>query len=912
MTHTGINTPGIQRVRDHLAHVPRPDREAHLAIGRWLRSQGISLDPNNIDVVTLHLQRQASGRYHAQIVQRIRLPQAVLINWQGESANNLLGALFAEPWAGHFPTDGAIDVVEALDPLPVLSNQSPYLVFNGLFQHREPVRFDTSTLIEVAADTLQHHLEDFDFHTRYKTQLERFWQAHLDEHRLCCKLNFIAACNKQVAEGSLSDAARRLAWQTADLLPRSTTLRASLLNIYGYVATDLLCLHETHDGLTVLYVPGNSAPLLEFASLDLLRDWVGEQCKDAVRRAELKRHFRLADGPQGVEFSGLDTALEGLGAYPRTHRLPPEHGFFNDDGRWAPRTYVHYRPDTYSPAIGGDPFQALAERQRRRSLDDADFLITSNEEIRKHRWRHYLDSTLTLLLPVSFVVPGLAPLLAVGGIVQLGLGLDEAINGKTLDAKLDGIGTATYGLFNAVPGVAQIAHEATDALFQTWHEGFVVPSRLNGQIGYPLSPLDPPRLPDLDVAPYFHSQLRIEPLAHGDPAVAEAVSRLPRYDGTLDALQGYYEPVEGYVETLDLVYDMETNLFLRQEDVNAVQPRYYEPEPGTGNMRRASAAHREVTHAMRTATLRGLGIDLPLPLDLPALVPEGATPIPRQITSLWVGDRRIDEQVLDTLAHNAQALTESPYRYRLMLSNRNPDAFTHNLARLNARAPGLEVLTLEDQAFYQGFRQHPNYAQYEAALGNGGATSNYASAADVLRYPMLHSEGGLYMDVDDTLILHPETGKAALDTVQLETTPEGLLLMPPVQNELMGLNSVYNNSMIGSHAGNPTLLAVSQEMRTRYLSAVEPYPVRPNRSTNPVVFKRYAKQLSWLTGPDLLTDVTDRLSPDLYKLRQLSHLYMLPRINTYQFVDLDALKAVYDARLPLIRVARAGHLHSWA
>lgn len=911
MTHTGINTQGVQRVRDHLAQLPRPDREAQKAIGSWLRSQGVSLDPDEIDVVTLHLQPQPSGRYQAQVVQRISLPQAVLVNWQGESANDIFRTLTAAPWAGEFPAHAAIDVVEALGHRPELSSQSQYRVFNGLFRRRAPAQFDSSTLIDIAAETLQSHIETLDFHSRYKSQLQTYWQAHLDEHRLCCKLNLVAACNKQAAEGSLGEAARGLVWQAAGLLPRSATLRASLLNIYGYTATDLLCLHDTGSDLSVLYMPGNSSPLLEFASHDLLKDWVGEQCKDAVKRLHLKRHFRLADGPQGIDFSGLDTALEGLAAFPESHTLPPEHGFFNDDGKWPPRTYVNYRPDTYSPALEGDLFQILAERQRQRSLDDADFLITSSEEIRKQRWRHYLTNTLTLLLPLSFVVPGLAPLLAVGGIVQLGFGLDQAINGKTLEDKLDGIGNITYGLFNAVPGVVAVASEAADALFQTWHEGFVVPTRLNDQIGYPLSPIDPPRLPDLEVAPYFHRPLRIEPLANGDDAVAQAVSRHPRYDGNLDSLRGYYEPVEGYVESLDLVYDMENNLFLRQEDLNEVEPQYFEPEPGTGNMRKAGAANPQVTDAMRVATLRALGIDLSLPVELPPLELEGATPIPQQITALWVGNKRIDEKVLDNLAHNAQALTDSAYQYRLMLSNRSPEAFAHNLAQLNARVPGLQVLPLEEQGFYQSFQQSAHYTQYRAAIGDGGATSNFASAADVLRYPMLHSEGGLYMDVDDTLILDPDTGKAALDNVKLDTTPDGLLLNVPVQNELMGLNSVYNNSLIGSHAGNPTLVSISQEMRSRYLSAVEPYPIRPNRTTNPVVFKRYAKQVSWLTGPDLLTDVMDRLSPDLYQLRQLSHLYMIPRINSYQFVDLDRLNALREARLPLMRVARVGHLHSW-
>ncbi|WP_313741478.1 dermonecrotic toxin domain-containing protein [Pseudomonas sp.] len=912
MTATCINTQGIQYVRDHLAHLPRPDRAANQAIGDWLRAQGIGLAAEAIDVVTLHLQRQPSGRYQARIVQRIGLPQAVLSHWQGESANDLLGTLIGEPWAGQFPRDGAIDVVEALTPLPTLSNYAPYSVFNGLFERRDPVRFDTSTLIDVSAEALRAHLDALDFHARYKTQLETYWRVHLDGHRLCCKLNFIAACNKQVAEGSLSEPARRLAWQAADLLPRSPALRVSALNIYGYAATDLLCLHDTHSDLTVLYAPGNGSPLLEFASQASLKDWVGEQCKDPVKRRGLRQHFRLADGPQGLDFSGLDTALEGLAAYPMSHRLPPQHGFFNDDGTWPPRTYVNYRPETYSPALTGDLFKALAERQRQRGLDDADFLITSDAEIRTQRWRHYLVNTLTLLLPLTFVVPGLAPLLAVGGIVQLGLGLDQAINGKTLEDKLDGVGNIAYGLFNAIPGAAQVVDKTAQALFETFGDGFIVPTRLNDQIGYPLSPIDPPRLPDLDVAPYFNTQLRIAPLPDADAQVARSVGRYPRYNGTIDLLLGYYEPVEGYVETLDLFYDMETNLFIREEELNAVTPQYYEPEPDSGNMRRVSAGNRQVDDAARRATLRALGIDLPLPVELPALTPQGASPIPKQITALWVGDRPMDTAVLDNLAHNAQALTDSPYRYRLMLSTRDPAAYARNLAQLQARAPGLEVLPLEEQAFYQHFAQGPHYAQYQAAVTGSESTRNFASAADVLRYPMLHSEGGLYMDVDDTLLLHPDTGRAALDGMTLSTTADGLLLQPPMQNELMGLNSMYNNSFIGSHAGNPTLLEISQEMRGRYLSLVDPYPPRPSRLANPASFKHYARQLSWLSGPDLLTTVVDRTQPDLYTLRQLSHLYMIPRINSSLFVNLDDLNAVRDARVPLMHVAQVGHMNSWA
>lgn len=909
-----INSQGVQHVREHLTRVPRPDREAKRAIASWLNTQGIELDPDAIDVVTLHLQPHGPGRYQAQIVKRLSLIQAVLTHWQGESDQDIFGTLIGSPWAGQLPPDGTLEVVESLSPLPWFDNAAPYQVFNGLFRHHEPARFDATTLVEVSAESLQSHIETLDFHARYKTQLDDYWRLHLAQHRLCCKLNFIAACNKQVAEGSLSEAARKLIWQAAGLLPRSATLRISALNIYGYAATDLICMQDAHSDLTVLYVPGNSSPLLEFASHDLLQDWVGERCKDVHQRRALKQHFRLADRPQGLDFSGLDTALDGLAAYPGRHRLPPEHGFFNDDGTWPPRAYVNYRPETYSPPIQGDLFQALAERQRQRSVDDADFVIVSDAQIREQRWRHYLDATLNLLLPMTFVIPELAGLLAVGGIVQLGLGLDQAIDGKTLQDKLDGTDEIVYGLFNAVPGIAQATGKAAGKLFQSWREGFVVPTRLNDQIGYPLSPIDPPRLPELDIAPYFSHSKRIDALPDCDPEVARAVRRYPRYDGDNDLLRGYYEPAKDYVEELSLVYDMDTNLFLVEEQLNDVEPVMYEPDPGTGNMRKVAQTDRPVSDAMRVATLRALGVDLSLPCELPALRPEGSLPIAKKITCLWVGEKLIADDILDNLAYNARLLENSEYRYRLMLSNRNTAVFEENSMRLQSRVPGLEVLPLEEQDFYRAFTQSPGHTQYQAAVTGGTSmASNFASAADVLRYPMLHSEGGLYMDIDDTLLARPEAAsKAALDSVELVVTAEGLLLHPPVQSELMHLNSMYNNSMIGSQAGNPTLLKIMEEMHARYTQTADPYPLRPERALDPMAFGRYARQLSWLTGPRLLTDVVDRHLPDLGQIRQLTQLYMVPRINSYRFIDVERLNALREARLPLARVAKIGSLHSWA
>ncbi|MEW9682244.1 DUF6543 domain-containing protein [Pseudomonas sp. TE50-2] len=915
MSTSRINTAGVQYVVDHLSHIPRPDLEASRAIQQWLAQQGHDLAAEQIDVVTLHYRPDGPNRYLAAVTQRMSLPQAVLSNWQGESNNNLFGSLFRTPWAGTMP-DRPLRLVETLPAPGFNHNGAAFEVFNGLFRRTTPQRYDSSTLLPIAADAFQRFIEDLDFHTPFKAQLDHYWSEHLQDHRLACKLNFIAACNKQVSEGSLSEAARRLIWQAAGLMPCGRQLHRSTLNIYGYAATDLLYLNDPANDLTVLYMPGNSSPLLEFNSKTLMQDWVGRQCQDPAKRRDLKQYFRLADRPQGVDFSGLETALDGLADYPARHPLPPEHGYFNDDGTWPPRTYVDYRPGEYNPRLEGDLFQALAERQRQRSYDDADFLITRDSQVSKARWIGYLTTTLNLLAPLCLVVPGLAPLLALGGVVQLGLGLDQAINGRTLEEKEAGVGNITWGLLNAVP-LAIAGARGAKVLFEFKSEGFVPPTRLNEQIGYPLSPSTPPRFPEPEGARYFHTPESIHPLPDGDQAIADSVVRVPLYNGDPDHLG---VSIAGYND--HVVYDVERDVFIREEDLNEVNPVGYIAQAGRRDLVPAPTT-RLVTNAMRTRSLRALGVDLPLPVEVPTQAAD-SYPIPKTVNCLWVGDKVINPELLTNLGKNAARLKDSDYSLRLFLSRANPDVYAENQWLLAAQAPGLQVLPLEEQAFFRVFRQSRYYAQYDAALdGNGGVASNYASASDVLRYPMLHHEGGLYMDVDDTLLSqgeHPQlidgqpanSPTEAIDQVELSTTSDGLLLAPPMSNEKMGMNCLYNTSLIGSHAGNPTLEAISEEMHARFQTNPDFYDSKPSLAEDPANFYRYANRLSRMTGPALLSDVVDRHLPALRTLRQIINLYAIPRINAYRFLDLQRGKDAVRTLLPLNRFAKVGGNHSWS
>ncbi|MCE0911139.1 MULTISPECIES: dermonecrotic toxin domain-containing protein [Pseudomonas] len=899
MATTHINAAGVQFVRNHLATLPRPDREAKRAIAAWLATQGVHQDPDLIDVVTLHVHPDGIASYQAKVVQRVSLSQAVLMNWQGESNNDFFGGLFRQPWAGTLPDDGPITLVDHFPPQPIYDNGAWYEVFNGLFKHSTPARYDHSTLLDIRAEALQSHIEALDFHTLYKATLDTYWREQLADYRLSCKLNFIAACNKQVAEGNLSDAARMLAWRAAELIPQGKGLRLSTLSIYGYASTDLLYINDAGSGLTLLYAPGNSSPLLEFASEDLLKDWVGQQCKGADTRQALKQHFRLADGPQGIDFSGLDTALEGLGVYPHNHRLPPEHGFFNNDGTWPPRTYVNYRPGKYNPRINGDLFQAMAERMRQRCYDDADFLITSDAQVTKARWRGYLVTSLNLLAPLALVVPELVPLLAIGGVAQFGLGLDQAINGKSLEDKDAGVSNIVFGLLNATPLVTLPATRPR-MLFPGKSPRFVMPTRLNDQWGYPLSPNSPPRLPEESIADYF-----------SPPKPSMPTTRIIR--GSLDRATGTHPLLainEG--KEVKVLYDTEHDAFILKSDANEVLPTYYQVTDNHRGLTAIDLTNRPVTNQMRMDTLRALGVDIELPITIPTVNSAEVRPIPKQILSIWVGDKSIPDELVETVAKNAKRLEHTRFSYRLYLSKANPKVFKSNYARLTGKAPRLQVLTLEDQPFFDNFRATRHFQQYEQALDAPGA--NFASACDILRYPLLRSEGGVYMDIDDTLRTLGDNPQAyaVIDSTPLATTPDGLVLGGPVNNELLGMHCAYNTNMIGSHAGNPTLSRISEAMHQRFLDNLAFYNTRPLRGS--AGFEAYAQALSNMTGPGVFTDVVDQQLPRLRILRQISKLESTP-LNDPGFVTGDLTFPLFNARhsdQALSYVVEIGNYHSWS
>lgn len=902
-----IPPENLQLARDALVGLPRPDTLARTLLKEWLGKQGVTLSPDRIDVVTLHYQSERqeddSGQpyFHenAVVAQRMDLVQALLSNWQGESTDTF-GFHYGD-WAGLAPM-GRVNLVTQLRPKDLFSNYSPFAVFNGLYTRTEPASYGPHNRVQVRAEDFQALIWSLHLHNRYKTSLDEYWEEHLALYERGLKISFIAACNKQLLEGSLCEEGKRLAWEAAELIPRQASTHVSMLNVYGYASSSILSISDSASGLTLLYLPGNASPFHTFSNKNAMKAWFALQCQNPRKRQALLQAFSPADWPDGLDFSGVRTALTGLGRYPAPHAFPVNHPGFATSGVWEPQAIVDFQPEKYSPPITDHLFHHLARLQKQLSYQYADSQITTNHQIDKSRWVSYLDLAMLIAAPLVLVVPELTPVLVIGGLTQFSLGMDKVVNGRSLEEKAEGVKDQVYGLFNAVPTAINLARTSPE-LF-SWHRpDFAVPPRLQGMINE-ATQTDAQAM-ELQPA---ESAFRQAPQL-SDEQVTCVVTRI---DASLEhrfiARLNLGEQTDAdWVE-----YEVASNSFIRTRDAMLADPPRWVAQGGV--LVPLEMDERLVSNAQRMATLRALGIHLRLPINLAGYDLLTCTPIPRLITSLWVGDRLITGEFLDALAHNAHALQGSDYRFQLLLSRMNHQAYQANLAQLMLKAPGLQVLPLEDQAFYQAFLESPFYHQYQAAIdGNGGTATNFSSASDILRYRVLHHFGGLYLDADDRLLVTERDQQAYVPLLHttLSTPEDGLLLAPPVSNDQLGMYIKYNTSMIGSHAGNPVLDQVSYEMRRRFVLAPDFYQQRPDPAIAPAAFSRYTRQLNRLTGPDVLNEVIDLNLPWLAQLREICNLIASPIHDIRTTVNLHQFLQRIHTFAPLDQVARIGQAHSW-
>jgi hypothetical protein len=306
----------------------------------------------------------------------------------------------------------------------------------------EAENFNQSNEVRLLGSDVLKAFWDVDFSARYTGQLTTFWQTSSDNFRALAKCNFLSLAAQALQQGDLdgTDFQRvvgsvigPVTWPvTLQMLqalhPVGAEVRA--LDLDGHVASNALRLVED-SGRQTLYLPGEAQAFLLMDNETDLHWWMLEQMNSEDKRTAFLQHFPLADRNHMTE--NLTDLM---------NRLVSTWG--HSDHRMINHSNV---------AITGDAFTWLSESTRTSMVAEAHLALTSNSDLRKKLWIGYLSAGLKVFGPMAAVGWPLALPLIGASIANMGLNIDQAINGNTPTERKAGV---TGAVLNAIDIVFNI------------------------------------------------------------------------------------------------------------------------------------------------------------------------------------------------------------------------------------------------------------------------------------------------------------------------------------------------------------------------------------------------------------------------------------------------------------------------
>ena len=273
------------------------------------------------------------------------------------------------------------------------------------------------------------------FSALYREKMQRFWSTHPDDFRTLAKLNFLAkALNEhdgtRLSNGNLKTVIKAVAgnvtWPISLAMlqasaPTKEGLSVYALDIGGYQATDILCITD-RNGVRILYTPGETDSFHIFATASDLHWWLLMQNTHADNRARFMAHFPLAAQQQDDGNIGLNAMIDLLYS------------------TWGKSD--HHLINQNATPIAGDVFSWLRDSVKARMHGDADLSLRSNGDLREKMWIGYLNVFVHVFGGMAALGWPLA-LAAVGaGIADMGLNIDQAVNGSTKADRRAGVAGA--------------------------------------------------------------------------------------------------------------------------------------------------------------------------------------------------------------------------------------------------------------------------------------------------------------------------------------------------------------------------------------------------------------------------------------------------------------------------------------
>lgn len=447
---------------------------------------GLDIDPQTTLLVTLDYDYKGhpaqNGIHQGQVASSLSLLQVLLRNYQtvgdGRFGENVFG-LLTPPDVGP-----EIRLVEKVDEFADHGSGN-HRAYEGIYRQSVPQTYGPATQIAVRPADFKQWVWALELQDLYRAYLDRAWPS--DEVlmasapyalRTSAKLAFVMSAWLQRHERRLSQDGLKLALLAAGLpadqnwealtidqlkaaVPVTSRVKASRLKLYRYVASNIWTFHCPSSSRVLMYIPGNSSPLHEFANVEQLHQWIVAQGRVNETRQALARHFAAEDRKDGTFHAGVLTALDGMATWPAEHWLTKEAGFFNNDGFWDPAEYIGF-DDTPTTA---DAFAQLVLTMKQAALASVE-TIRDDAQVNRDNLSAVVEPIVQWVnrfAPLALFVPGGEGLLALAGLIDAGYGLDQAVNGETASERSEGLTRTVFGLLNALPLAGEAAMAEGDA-----------------------------------------------------------------------------------------------------------------------------------------------------------------------------------------------------------------------------------------------------------------------------------------------------------------------------------------------------------------------------------------------------------------------------------------------------------------
>ncbi len=301
--------------------------------------------------------------------------------------------------------------------------------------------FDATNEVRLHGNEVLKDFWSINFSDLYRKKLQTFWDDYSSEFRTLAKCNFLGKAVEARDSGQLTDEDFQttvsavigpLTWPVSLKMLQSETsagqgLRVGALDVAGHVAMNILRIVDSR-GRQILYVPGDAEVFQVFETPLDLHWWVLNQMNNEAPRRAFMAHFPL------VERHAITENITDL-----MNRLVSTWGHAD-----------HHLINQKDQSVTGDVFSWLRDSTRTAMFAEADLSLTSNGDLRKKLWIGYLSAGLKVFGPMAAVGWPVALPVIGASLANMGLNIDQAINGKTATERKEGVIGAIFSAIDAL------------------------------------------------------------------------------------------------------------------------------------------------------------------------------------------------------------------------------------------------------------------------------------------------------------------------------------------------------------------------------------------------------------------------------------------------------------------------------